>query len=255
MSDRLYNKLPQSYYKTRKTDVRIPSNRKILVLADIHAPYHSKNALWEAIRHGQKVGVDTVIILGDMMDFHRISRYPNEPDTLSFADELEVGKQLIVSIRDSFPNCDIHYIQGNHEARFEAYLSKNAPELSDLPELSMAPLLDLDRQDVSYIVDGFIHCGDMSFIHGHEIPGIGGVNPSRKLYTKMKKSAICGHLHRPESFYTRDGAGKMIQCHVIGHLGEPNPKYWMRNDWQHGYAIVEVSRRGNVYVDNVIIAG
>ena len=45
----------------------------------------------------------------------------------------------------------------------------------------------------------------------------------------------------------------MIQCHVLGHLGEPNPKYWPRNDWQHGYGIVEVSKRGYVYVNNIII--
>jgi predicted phosphodiesterase len=251
----LYNIIPKSYYKTRKADVKLPTNRKILVLADIHCPYHSKEALWEAIRAGQDAGVDTVIILGDMMDFHRISKYPNEPGTLSFQKELEVGAQLAFAIRDSFPNCQILYIEGNHEVRLEAYIGKNAPEFRDLPSLRMEYLLDLSMQDIEYVSKGFIHCGDMSFIHGHEIPGIGGVNPSRKLYAKMKKSAICGHLHRPESFYTRDGAGKMIQCHVIGHLGEPNPAYWSRNDWQHGYAIVEVSKRGYVYVDNVILNG
>ena len=253
MTDHLYKNIPKSYFKTRKTDVKLPVNRRILVLPDIHCPYHSKEALWEAIRGGQRAGVDSVIVLGDMMDFHRISRYPNEPGTLSFSDEIKVGSQLIFSIRDAFPDCEIMYIQGNHEARLEAYISKNAPEFGELQDLSMSHLLDLKTQEVDYIVDGFIHCGDMSFIHGHELPGIGGVNPSRKLYTKMKKSAICGHLHRPESFYTRDGAGRMIQCHVLGHLGEPNPKYWPRNDWQHGYAIVEVSKRGYVYVNNIII--
>lgn len=249
----LYNNIPKSYYKTRKADVKLSTDRKVLVLADVHCPYHSKTALWEAIRAGQNADVDTVILMGDLMDFHRISRYPNEPDTLSFKNELMVGSQLVFSIRDAFPDCRILYIQGNHEARLEAYIKRNASEFFNMPELHMSLLLDLANHEIDYVVDGFIHCGDMSFLHGHEIPGIGGVNPSRKLYAKMKKSAICGHLHRPESFYTRDGAGKMIQCHVVGHLGEPNPKYWMRNDWQHGYAIVDVSKRGYVYVQNVII--
>jgi len=247
------NLLPKTYYKRRKSDLTISRNRVILVLSDIHCPYHDVEALQEAIQFGQKCGADTVILLGDVMDFHRISRYENAPGTLSFAREIEVGNQLLFGIRESFRDADIFYVEGNHEMRLEAYIQKNASEFSDLPDIKLSRMLDLHAQDITYIQDGFIHCGDMTFIHGHEMRGIGGVNPSRKLYGKMKKSAICGHLHRPESFYTRDGAGKLIQCHVLGHLGEPSPQYHPRNDWQHGCAVVAVNSRGQAAVHTHII--
>lgn len=246
--------LPKSYYKRRKSDVTLSKNRKILVLSDLHCPYHDVKAISEAIHWGQEWGVDTVILLGDIMDFHRISRYPSDPETLSFAREIEIGNQMLFGIRESFRDAEIHYIQGNHEVRLDAYIQKNASEFADLPDLRLERLLDLYAQEINWVADGFIHCGDMSFIHGHEMRGIGGVNPSRKLFNKMKKSAICGHLHRPESFYTRDGAGKLLQCHVVGHLGDPTPNYHPRNDWQHGFALVEVTKRGNVYVENRTIS-
>lgn len=245
--------IPKTYYKRRKSDIVISRNRRILVLADIHCPYHDIASVNKAIEDGKSRGVDTVIILGDMMDFHRISKYPNDPGTLSFQDEIRVGSQMAFSIRDSFPNAEIFYIEGNHEVRLEHYIQRNADEFRGMEELKMSNLLDLKMQDITYIQDAFIHCGDMSFLHGHELRGVGGVNPSRKLFAKMKKSAICGHLHRPESFYTRDGAGKLLQCHVLGHLGDPSPNYHPRNDWQHGYGIVEVTKGGVVRVDNVIL--
>jgi predicted phosphodiesterase len=247
------NNLPKSYYKRRKSDLVISRDRRILVLPDIHCPYHDVSALNTAIFAGRSYNVDTVIILGDMMDFHRISKYPNDPGTLSFQDEIKIGSQMAASIRENFPSADIYYIEGNHEVRLEHYIQRNAEEFRGMASLSLVHLLSLDDGDITFIQDAFIHCGDVSFLHGHELRGIGGVNPSRKLFSKMKKSAVCGHLHRPESFYTRDGAGKLLQCHVLGHLGDPNPNYHPRNDWQHGYGIVDVTKRGYVYIDNVII--
>lgn len=243
--------IPESFYKKRQADVKIPRNQTILVLSDIHCPYHDVDALTRAMSSVEDP--DSVILLGDVLDFHRISKYPNDRDTLSFTEELIIGKQLLYGIRERFPNAKIYYIEGNHEVRLDAYIQRNANELSDLPSLRMEALLGLDDIEIPYIKNGFIHCGDMTFLHGHEMRGIGGVNPSRKLFAKMHKSAMCGHLHRPDVFYTRDGAGKLIQCHVIGHLGEPNPRYHPRNDWQHGYAIVDVSKNGYIRVQNQIL--
>lgn len=116
--------LPKSYYKRRKSDVTLSKNRKILVLSDLHCPYHDVNAISEAIKWGEEWHVDTVILLGDIMDFHRISRYPSDPETLSFAKEIEIGNQMLFGIRESFRDAEIHYIQGNHEVRLDAYIQK-----------------------------------------------------------------------------------------------------------------------------------
>ena len=71
--------LPKSYYKRRKTDVTLSKDRRILVLSDLHCPYHDVKAINEAIFWGQSWEADTVILLGDIMDFHRISLYPSDP--------------------------------------------------------------------------------------------------------------------------------------------------------------------------------
>lgn len=245
--------IPKSYIQKATKDVFLGRGRTLAVFSDIHAPYHDVQALAQAVDMAQKSNPDVVILLGDILDCHRISRYQNDENTLSFAKEIEVGLELMRYMRQSFPNSEMYYIEGNHEVRLSAYIASNASELHGLNALSMPELLMLDSFEMQWLSGGFIHCGDISFLHGHELRGVGGVNPSRKLFTKMMKSALCGHLHRPESFFTRDGAGKLLQCHVIGHLGEENPRYHPRNDWQQGFAIVDVSKSGVVKVQNIIL--
>jgi len=245
--------LPKSYVQKSSKDIFLGRGKTFAVLSDIHAPYHDVQALEKAVAMAQAASPDVVILLGDILDCHRISRYQSDENTLSFAKEVEVGVELMKYLRDSFPHSEMYYMEGNHEVRLSAYIAKNANEFHGLRGLSIPELLGLGHFETTWVSNGFIHCGDISFLHGHELRGVGGVNPSRKLFMKMLKSALCGHLHRPESFYTRDGAGKLLQCHVIGHLGESNPRYHPRNDWQHGFAIVDVTKSGVVKVQNIIL--
>jgi len=55
-------KLPKSYAKGRKhIDIK---GKKILILSDIHIPYHDIDALSTAIQCGIDEGVDTVVLNG-----------------------------------------------------------------------------------------------------------------------------------------------------------------------------------------------
>ncbi len=127
--------------------------------------------------NAQKCGPDVVILMGDILDFHRISRYPNDEGTLSFAEEIRVGLDLLYYFRQSFPNADFYYIEGNHEVRLAHYIQRNASELTGLESLEMANLLHMKELEITFLQMGFVHCGDMTFLHGHELPGIGGGQP------------------------------------------------------------------------------
>lgn len=233
-------------------DIRIGRKRKILVISDVHVPYHDSMAVAKALEKGAQAGVDTCIILGDLLDFHKVSRYRKDRDALEIEDELGMAKDLLRLMVMDY-KWDYYFIPGNHEDRLGAYIADNAPALGGLPGLELGELLELKSMGITYVPGGFIHCGDISFLHGHELHGLGGLDPARKLFNKMKRSAICGHLHRPDSFYTRDGAGNLLQTHVVGHLGHKYPEFMPRNDWQHGCAIVEVPKSGNTKVTNHIL--
>lgn len=231
-------------------DVRLSRGRKILAISDIHVPYHDKRALAEAMSIGRKAGCNTLIILGDLCDFHKASKYRHDATALEIEQEIEIAKEVLYSCADGFTHK--YFVPGNHEDRLRHYILDNAPSLQGIGQLELDKLLQLHEMGYHYVPGGFIHCGDMTFLHGHEVR-ISGMDAARKLFGKMKKSAICGHLHRPDSYYTRDGAGNLLQCHVLGHLGETSPAFMPRNDWQHGLAVVEVPKTGNAKVKTFIL--
>jgi predicted phosphodiesterase len=231
-----------------KTDTRIKPGIKLLVISDLHIPYQKTSAINKAIKIGKEAKCQGVVILGDLVDFHKVSRYRHDADAKDIKEELKLGRHWLRILKLDFHN--VWYIPGNHEDRLDAYISDNAPSLGVLDELNLDRLLKLEEIGVNY-VKGFIHCGDMSFCHGHEFR-IAGLDPARKLFGKMKKSAMCGHLHRPDSYYTRDGAGNLLHCHVLGHLGDSHPRFMPRNDWQHGCAVVTVLKSGKSQVQTHI---
>ena len=66
-------KLPKSYAKKRQhIDVK---GSKILVLSDVHIPYHDVEALTLAIDTGIQEQCDTIILNGDALDCHMISEF------------------------------------------------------------------------------------------------------------------------------------------------------------------------------------
>lgn len=231
-------------------DVRLSRGRKILAISDIHVPYHDKRALAKAMNIGREAGCNTLIILGDLCDFHKVSKYRHEAMAAEIEEELKIAKQVLAEITPGFAHK--YFVPGNHDDRLRNYVLDNAPSLKGLWQLELDRILELQEKRIDYVPGGFIHCGDMTFLHGHEVR-ISGIDPARKLFTKMKKSAICGHLHRPDSYYTRDGAGNLLQCHVLGHLGEKSPAFMPRNDWQHGCAVITVPKSGNSHVQTHII--
>lgn len=232
-----------------KKDLFLSRKRKFLVISDLHVPYHNVRAIDKALQLGLTNQCEELIILGDMLDFHKVSKYRHSKSAPEIEEEIEIAKECLRNFSWQFRK--MYFVPGNHEDRLAAYIIDNAPSLTGLEELRLNRLLDLESLNCDY-VEGFIHCGDMTFLHGHECR-ISGMDPARKLFGKMKKSAICGHLHRPDSYYTRDGAGNLLQCHVLGHLGESQPEFMPRNDWQHGCAIVTVPKSGKAQVQTYIL--
>ena len=119
-------------------------DNNILVLSDIHVPYHSNEAIKTAFLYGIKNKVNTILLNGDILDFYKLSRFTTDPLKIDFANEILLGRQFFMSLRKTFPKCSIYYKIGNHEERLEAYLKMKAPELWGVPTFdyeNMLPIL------------------------------------------------------------------------------------------------------------------
>lgn len=229
-------------------------HKKPLILSDIHLPFHDMDALMLAIDYGKQMGVDSVYLNGDVLDFYDISRFLKEKIHVSAADEREYFYGFITMLKDEL-NVPIYYKLGNHEERWEHYIMRNAPAFADFDDFSFKSVFKLDELGVQYINSRQkVYMGKLIVIHGHEAGDsfFSPVNPARGAFLKYKTSTLSGHNHQTSSHFESNLHGENIGCYSTGCLCALNPDYrpFAYTKWNHGFAIVEVEDDGNFNVDN-----
>ena len=94
--------------------------------------------------------------------------------------------------------------------------------------------------------------GKLPVLHGHEIRNIQRtVNPARGLFLRAKSWAACSHCHTTSEHTTRDINGQVITTWSFGCLCDLQPEYNpFGNDWNWGFALVNVNDDGGFEVEN-----
>jgi predicted phosphodiesterase len=235
------------------TSLRITEDyKKVGVLSDIHVPYHSMSAIICAIKHLREIGIDCLILNGDIFDFYAISRHEKEKDLRDFPREIEMGRNFLQKIRDLFPLIPIYYKMGNHENRWQRYLNEQAEEFAQLHEMQFEQFFRLDKLNMTYVPDWQgIELADLLILHGHEVMA-GGMNPSQSTFNKTFCNTIIGHVHRTTSTTKKNGFKEFFHTYSMGCLTQLSPKYYPFAQHNHGFALVEINE-GKTKVQNIMI--
>ena len=236
-----YN-LPDSEEKDIKPFI-LKNAERVLILSDIHIPYHSIEALTLAMDYGKERKVDTIILNGDICDFYQMSRFEKDPRKRSIAHELEATRSFLTTLRKEFPKAQILFKCGNHDLRFEKYLVVKAPELLGITEFELKNLLNLKSLDITWIEDKrIIKLKSLNILHGHEytVGSFNPVNVARGLFMKANAIAIQGHNHQTSENTVTTLDGNMITTWSTGCMCELQPAYLPYNRWNLGFAYVEV---------------
>jgi len=89
-------------------------NKRILVISDMHVPYHHKDSI-EFLREIKKeYKPDMIVNIGDLLDFHAISMHEHNPDLFSAGHELKEAKKYIKELEDIFPK--MVEVDSNHSS-------------------------------------------------------------------------------------------------------------------------------------------
>jgi predicted phosphodiesterase len=247
---RPYN--PYNLPKTEEIEYKpfeIKGFKKVGILSDIHLPYHNLEALTEALTTLKKIKVDAVLLNGDTIDCHTLSRFMKDPKKRDFKYEIDMLK-LFFDKLDDILGCKIFFKIGNHEARYEHFLYQKASEISGIEDFEFSNLIRAREKGIDVIESNrFMKLNDLNGIHGHEyIGGISApVNVARGLYLRGKVSAFQGHNHSTSEHTETDMDGKITTTWSIGCLSELHPAYMPLNKWNHGYAYVELDENGKDY--------
>lgn len=87
-------------------------NARILLISDMHIPYHHPDTLEFLQYLVDKYEPTRVICLGDELDKHALSFHDSDPNLPSAGDELKLSLPVIKKLKEMFPVMDI--LESNH---------------------------------------------------------------------------------------------------------------------------------------------
>ncbi len=237
-----------------RTDDYILNHANVLILSDIHLPYHDLDAIVMAVNYGIEQECDAILLNGDIIDFYQLSRFTKSSTMANLLTEREMYFEFIRYLKDA-TELPIYHKLGNHEERYANYIRQQAPVLEQIPDLAIGQFLKMDESGVT-MIEGRqkIKLGNLTVIHGHE----GGesifspVNPARGAFLKYKANVLAGHNHQTSSHFESTLDGALIGCWSTGCLCQLTPEYrpFAYTKWNHGFAHVEVNDDGSFTVNN-----
>lgn len=247
-------KLPESDEQIRQPYHLPKANNNILLISDLHIPYHSISAITAALDYGKRENVNTIVINGDLIDFYQMSRFEKDPRKRSAKFEFDSTKEFLRILRATFPDAQIYWVKGNHDVRYEHWLMSKAPEVFDDPYYRLEERLRLSEENIHLIGDKtLVKAGKLNIHHGHLFfrGFIAPVNSARGLFLRAKESTICGHVHKVHEHSETNLSGDLITCWTTGCLAELSPDYSpFCNNYSHGFAHIKVDNDRNYSVKN-----
>ncbi len=158
---------------------------RVLVIGDIHEPVSRKGYMQFCLDLYEEWDCDTVVFIGDIVDWSAISFHAHNPEAPGPVDEFKLAFNAIQKWYRAFPKS--YVCIGNHDARPKRLAeSVNIPAkfIRDYAELWETPNWKWEQ---SMMIDDVYYC------HGH---GKGGGNtPAWNLSKKMGLSTVIGHFH------------------------------------------------------------
>ena len=250
-------KLPKSHAKKAHTFTLPTQYNNVLIISDLHIPYHDVTALSIAIAYGKEKGINCIFINGDLLDFFQISRFMKIKRKRSVAQELETAREILDILNKEFPNIPIIFLKGNHDNRLEHYLAEKAPELLDCEEFKLEELLEAKKRNVLVLEDNvLVKVGKLTITHGHLLLRgfFAPVNAARGTFLRAKASTLISHVHKVSMHTETTINQKTIVTYSTGCLCELNPEYSpFANNYSHGFAHVTTKANGHYKVRNIQI--
>ena len=229
------------------------AKHKALFIGDLHIPFHDELAIELALKKAEEEGVSQIVILGDLVDFFKISVFRKVTQGPDIEKEIEQARKFLYELRERFPEAEIYYKEGNHEQRLQKYIISNAEHIAGLLDGLLQSKLDLEKLNIRYLVKPF-RIGKLWVLHGHEKPR-GAYNPeyiTNVMWKYIHDHFIVGHYHRSQRNIYKKITGEIFMGLAVGWLGkEVN---WCNIDkWNQGFTIVEFNPKGEFRARNYTI--
>ena len=218
----------------RPSEVRL---EPVLIVSDLHAPYHSKAGWNLLLQVGKALKPKTIVIIGDFADFYSVSDHDKSAERANrMDDELESVEKCLDQL-DALGASDKIFVEGNHENRLQRYLMKN-PALARV--VSTEKLLNLKKRGWEFVpYKRHIRRGAIHYTHD---VGVCGRNAVYRALETYQHSIVSGHTHRLAYVVEGSAVGDCKISATFGWLGDVEQVDYMnlasaRKNWALGFGI------------------
>lgn len=219
---------------------------------DHHIPFHSKRNLGAVMNCFADSNLKALYLGGDVADTYWChghgAKHPNVHAGF------EVEKQAVCKYLDEIDQCfsDIpkHFIEGNHETRFERWIVNNAPQLFGVTQ--MKSILEFERRKNWHYYDfnprQLVRIQDTNLYAKHAPPG----SSAAQIMNKSSCNLIFGHIHRYISDQKITGDRKLLRIFSPGWLGDIRFDQVFgyvqgHHNWQNGAAKIWIDDETKVW--------
>lgn len=238
---------------------RLPTPEKVyLVCSDVHVPGHSHAVMDAFIAIGKDIGADGVVIAGDYLDLHEVSRHSAgsvaQREGHRVMDSYADGRALLRRIVDGINCTDNWFCDGNHESRIDRWLHSgdNAVWIgADATEIDKGlELAEFGFQYRKGWPEAHVRLGHMIITHGR----FTNLHHAKKHLDTWRCAVMYGHTHRPQLAYAPGFKSQQVavglgHCADINHASmdyAPTP-----NDWCNGFGLLAVRPSGVFHAEQI----
>lgn len=230
-----------------------------IVYGCAHMPFHNKkmfNAMLKLSTHLKALKNLTGIVLnGDILDMHSISRHGQNKITLPGWDlqrEYNESNKEFDKIDDVFDGMEKVFFYGNHEMWYYDFMSN--PNNFKLGQGVVAsPEAALKLKERGYQVHNnyktaHVKMGDLEIIHGDYV----NIHAAHAHVSRMKRGVVFAHTHRMGS-YTETN----VEGYNQGWAGDKNAPVFgymtrvMKETWRNGFAVIVVDAQGQAHYNQI----
>lgn len=222
----------------------------VLVLPDLHIPYHDEAALSCVLKAHAYLKPNRTIILGDWLDAEAFKSFESksviEMRAHDFkSDEIEPCKKVLDKLQANTRL--LVYIEGNHEFRIEK-TAASASSKGFSAIYSLVSPKELLREGRSNFIWVPYHKKLSHYKITQDLWAFHGWSHSKHvaethLNFLMSVSGVFGHVHRQQSAVRRNKAtNKPVKAWTPGCLSKLQPLWDTQTptDWVHGFSIIYV---------------
>lgn len=187
----------------------------IVVLGDLHFPFHSKPAVKWAINKVKELQPDHIIQIGDLYDFFSASKFPKR-QFIAPEDEYVAGyefaKELWQKLQEAAPKAKLYQIKGNHDDRPAKRIIERIPELIYFLEKGLSEFFNFPGVKTFHDPKDELEIKEIKFIHGYR----SRIGEHCRYYLSR---IVCGHSHRG-GVYFEQRHGQILWELNCGYLAD-----------------------------------